>query len=62
MLLCAGSSVWLFRYQKGHAACHTYLTGPVEHNNANEADRQQYEKGRSSKSRNLTELSQVPTC
>lgn len=61
MLLCTHSSVLLFWYQKGHAACHIYLTSPVKHNNANGVDRQQYEKGRSGKSRNMTELSQVPT-
>lgn len=61
MLLCTDSSVLLFWYQKGHAACHIYLTSPVKHNNANGVDRQQYEKGRSGKSRNMTELSQVPT-
>lgn len=52
---------WLFGYQKGHTTCHTYLTGPVEHNNVNGVDRQQYEKSRKCKGRSVTGLSQVPT-
>lgn len=58
MLLCADSSVGLFWNWKGHAACHTYLTSPVKHPNADGVDRQQHEKGRSGKNRNVAELSQ----
>lgn len=58
MLLCTDSSVWLFWNWKGHAACHTYLTSPVKHPNADGVDRQQNEKGRSGKKGNVTELSQ----
>lgn len=58
MLLCTDSSVWLFWNWKGHAACHTSLTSPVKHPNADGVDRQQHEKGRSGKNRNVAELSQ----
>lgn len=54
----------LFRYlgaRKVIHTCHTYLTGPVEHNNVNGVDRQQYEKGRKGKDRSVTGLSHVPT-
>lgn len=58
MLLCTDSSVWLFWNWKGHTACHTYLTSPVKHPNADGVDRQHYEKGRSGKNGNVTVLSQ----